>query len=258
MESLYSHARNNTYEYEVGMTTGQTDNGTGWLLPEQYAFYVTRINAGNTWESANRTDMFYVKHNGSMYAKDADIEGKVTATSGSIGGWNITSTQINSTGTTSGLITGLQKQDSGVWAIAVGATTMSSWADAPFRVKHNGEMWATNAHIEGNVDAKSGTFGSGTNKINIGTDSTHSSIYYGTQGMSDTSHDGFYIGTNGIALGKGVFTVTSKGKLTATDADIKGKITATSGEIGDWKIDSGKIYIQPDSSHFVVLNNGMN
>lgn len=73
--------------------------------------------------------------------------GVITATSGTIGGWTITSSTISST--SSGLITGLQKQGSGTWAFTVGATTNSNWGTGKFRVNHSGKMYAEDASIEG-------------------------------------------------------------------------------------------------------------
>ena len=169
MSSLYAQSKNNTYEYEVGMTSGITDSGTGWKLPDQYAFYVTRINNGNAWIPSNRTDVFWIKHNGDLYAQNADITGNVNATTGSIG------------------------------------------------------------------DA--------TNKIFISSDATNAAIYNGVTSVSDTSHNGFYLGTDGIVLGKGVFKVTSDGALYAQNADITGTLKAgADSKIGPWNVTSTSIY----------------
>lgn len=59
---------------------------------------------------------------------------------------------------------------------------------------------------------------------------------------ADDDTESVYIGTDIIRLGKAdggkyPFSVTSRGKLYAKDAEIEGKITATTGEIGGWKID---------------------
>ncbi len=79
--SLYKHGDDGTYEYEVGM------KGDG--KPGNLAFYIKRITKGDVWHVENggsETDMFYIKHNGELFARNADITGKITATSGSFKG----------------------------------------------------------------------------------------------------------------------------------------------------------------------------
>ena len=85
------------------------------------------------------------------------FSGKLSAPSGTIGGWTIGSytlhcTVTNSDGTKKG--TGFQAPNSGQWAIAVGYTSEDSWAGAPFRVSHAGAMYATNATITGTFSNK--------------------------------------------------------------------------------------------------------
>ena len=77
------------------------------------------------------------------------------ASSGTIGGWTIDTTQLNAgTGSTYvGLAT------SGTHAIWAGSATASS---APFRVTAGGALTASNAEITGNLKATSGYFGGDT------------------------------------------------------------------------------------------------
>lgn len=49
------------------------------------------------------------------------------------------------------------------------------------------------------------------------------------------------ITSNAIKIGKGAFTVKYDGTLEATKATISGKITASSGSIGGWTIENGKL-----------------
>jgi len=103
---------------------------------------------------------------------------------------------------------------------------------------------ATSAGLEvsGKVTATSGYIGNGSAGFTIG----NKAIYNGVTSLTDTAHTGIYLGTDGIRLGKGIFTVTSSGALTAKSADLTGKITATSGYIGTeasgFTIKSNKFY----------------
>ena len=83
------------------------------------------------------------------------LTGAMFASSGTIGGWTIDTTQLNAgTGSTYvGLAT------SGTHAIWAGSATASS---APFRVTAGGALTASNAEITGNLKATSGYFGGDT------------------------------------------------------------------------------------------------
>ena len=184
---------------------------------------------------------FIVDSEGKLYANNAYISGTIYSSAGWIGGWDINENFLTSTTTRDGktYITGLQKQSFGTWAIAVAATNMGDWSTAPFRVQHNGALWATSAHIEGEVAATSGSFGDGSNKIKIGSNATHSWIYSSNKTGFKGASNGFFIGTEGISLGTynstsghSPFEVSTAGMLYATGANISGTIQATAGRIG--------------------------
>ena len=84
----------------------------------------------------------------------------------------------------------------------------------------DGKLKATGAEITGNITATSGSF-TGTVNANAGT-FTNVDIKSGKIG-------GLTLASNSIKSSNGNFSVTSGGKLTATDAIITGNITATSG-----------------------------
>ena len=84
----------------------------------------------------------------------------------------------------------------------------------------DGKLKATGAEITGAITATSGTF-TGTVNANSGT-FTNVDIQSGKIG-------GLTLASNSIKSSNGNFSVTSSGKLTATDATITGNITATSG-----------------------------
>ena len=95
--SLYRHSGDGTtYEYEFGIKGDAAENpSSSSTATGNLAFYVKRINKGAAWNTTN-TNMFYVTHAGAMYCTNADITGKITATSGKIGGWNIGTSAIYS------------------------------------------------------------------------------------------------------------------------------------------------------------------
>lgn len=89
-----------------------------------------------------------------------DTDGYMRTTGGTVGGWTIVPGQLYTTvdvdkdkGTTR--TTGIQAQGYGYWSFAAGATDYSSWATAPFRVSHSGVLYADEAHITGDITAKS-------------------------------------------------------------------------------------------------------
>ena len=134
-------------------------------------------------------------------ANGAVFSGKLSAPSGSIGGFTITSSAIYKTKTT------YSDSNSGVY---VGTDGIGLGA---------GKFYVTSA---GALTAKSGTIGGFT----IGT----SSIYKTNTAYSSTTA-GVYIGTDGIGLGAGTFYVTSAGKLYASNATITGTITSSNVNI---------------------------
>lgn len=264
--------------YKVSSTWGSSTAGAAYF--------------GNSGISI--TDKFKVNASGELTATGANITGVVTATSGELGGWTLTSTQLTAKANNANTgnverTTGLQIPGNGIWAIAVGATNPSSWATAPFRVNHKGELYATGATISGtitstdatitgNITATTGSIG-GFRIVNTSNNGTtaNGGHCYGT-GMyaqaSDSTYEyeagmkgdsgspnylAFYIGR--IAKGAAwstntkVFSIANNGLLTSTNADITGKVTATSGKIGPWVIDSYGISIADSSFTSLVRSN---
>lgn len=98
------------------------------------------------------SDAFKVTAAGALTCTGANITGVITATTGKLGNWTLTANAITATANNANTgnvdrTTGLQWPGNGVWAIAVGATNASSWATAPFRVNHKGEMYAASGTI---------------------------------------------------------------------------------------------------------------
>ena len=82
-DAIYRRVSGNSSDYEVGLkaTSGDTD----------LAFYVKEST--DNWGSSSNT--FYVRNNGQLYAKNADITGEINATSGNIGGCTISNGVLN-------------------------------------------------------------------------------------------------------------------------------------------------------------------
>lgn len=136
---------------------------------------------------------FGVNREGKLYATDAVIEGNITVTSGDIGGFHVTNTQMY------GPKAGLSGDNTNDYICPncgyVSKTTFSTcpecgqdvtpeitprkwafWAGtdeahkdgAPFRVGFDGKLYATDATIRGTIDAESGNIGGwkiGTDKL---------------------------------------------------------------------------------------------
>lgn len=125
-------------------------------------------------------------------------------------------------------------------AITGGSITGTSInnGNGTFRVDANGNLTATSANITGEIHANSGSF---TGSINAST------ITGGTINGTTISGGQINIGSN--------FSVDSNGILHANGADINGSgtftgtITATSGKIGSWYIDSDGFYNSGQTSY---------
>ena len=87
--SLYRHSGDGTtYEYEVGIKGDATENPSSTNTQSgNLAFYARRIAKGAKWNTSET--MFSVTHDGRLYAKSADITGKITAQTGSIAGFTL-------------------------------------------------------------------------------------------------------------------------------------------------------------------------
>ena len=130
-------------DYEVGLkaTSGDTD----------LAFYVKQ--SADDW--VNNSNVFYVRNNGQLYAKNADVSGKITASSGKIGGWDIATNDISGeNGKYKALISKSAIGTSG--NVVFGVYDGSSWT---CYMDGAGKLVASNADISGKITATSGSIG---------------------------------------------------------------------------------------------------
>lgn len=207
---------------------------TGGNIREGITEYSDVLNSGFWLGDDSGTPKLRLGGPGSFITWDGtslEIEGDITAESGTIGGWDINATSITHDTGAFGLGT------TGSVRIWFGHSTPSS---APFQVSNTGAITATSGSIGGwDIDGILG--------IRLGSGSTE-------RGM-DAGSTAFYAGgTSGSAP----FRVTTAGNVIASDIDItggtitigsnfsvnaSGNITATGGTIGGLTVSSNQISV---------------
>lgn len=168
-----------------------------------------------------------------------------------------------------------------------GAITVK--ANSTFTVNANKTLSLVTTNAVVKIGHKDSPFTVGADGVGGTNESTKRSyIYNGVTGVNDTAHNGIYLGTDGIVLGKGVFTVSTSGAVTAKNIAISGgsitisktvdgvtttpfkvtssgMLTSTSGTIGGWNIEKDSLHIGKDtknddgevtSSTYVALSTG--
>lgn len=185
------------------------------------------------WAGAENSTVapFRVGYDGSFTSSNADISGKITATNGKIGRYDITSTYLmtNSGSNASGI--------GGNQAFWAGAEDSNS---APFRVGYDGVLWAENAAIRGSIETG-----------NLGDEGDTVVIMNGHIGIQGTSNNveiystGFKFGIDGDYYLESVSDgVKCYRNLYATDLKASGWLYA--GEVHS----SGAVVIASDSESF--------
>lgn len=180
-----------TSTYGVFLSAPAPDN----ISADDYAISVAYVG----------TTYFAVTYGGKLISKNSDIDGKIVAREGSIGGWNITSSNgINKT--------------AGNYTIAVqaGSTTTDpafyvkytngSTAEDMFRVNNDGSMIANNAVIKGQVTASTLTV-SGALHTSYTTNSTTGVKRYTVTAENDLAVNGT---TSTSTLSAGTIIGTSR------------------------------------------------
>lgn len=219
---------------------------------------------------------FSVNYEGRLMAKNADITGSITAEDGSIAGFNIgpggsysNALYKRVSGDVSDYEVGL-KASSGETDLAFYVKeTTDDWktSDNTFYVRNNGQLYAQNAVITGEVNASSGKIGG----WNIGDMGGYTGSMYSTCCAASTpseSNPEYAVMMRGngsspsniaIAVKKRTSSATSwvdaeetfyvlkSGRVKMSDADVTGKINASSGSItGNLNISGGLINTQGD------------
>lgn len=238
----------------------------------------------------NATPNFSVTPAGVLKATEVDVTGKITASTGSIGGWTIDTNILyynsNSPSNSSLILTPSGKSST----ISIGGSpsgTSKIWAFTiknKFGVTTAGDLYANSANITGTITATNGSFTGtiyatagrigGTYSNNAWTDGwviTTGRLYSGDgqtrlELNSQTTNNYAIWAGNNIAS-SAPFNVTKAGKLTATGVDITGIIKATTGEIGstnankiilgDGTIHQGKNSLTDGNTGFFLSKGGI-
>lgn len=201
------------------------------------------------WGSSSK--YFNLTKDGQLTAVGIDVSGKITASSGKIGNWTISTALYNSNGGSS-----LSSTNANTAYIGTDGLNFYQSSTTYFKVTTStGVLSAAGADISGKISASSGKIGNWT----IGAALYNSS---GGSSLSSTTANTAYIGTDGLNFyqsSSAYFKVdTSTGKLTCAGAEIIGKITATSGVIGGWNVNSNYIYNSQDGGSIYITSKSDN
>ncbi len=180
--------------------------------------------------SASTGQYYLDMSNGKLYQKNAS------------GGWTYIRTLAQYAQTLSSAFTQKDNEISAKVSAVQGDTSQTcSWTlrSTGWSVKCNGSNVVTinssGLTVEGEIKARSGTIGAGSNRVwHITADGTQSAIYSGKTTLDSDSTSGIYVGTDGIALG----TTNEMFKVTRN-----GHILAKSGEIGGCSIVNGVLQV---------------
>ena len=141
----------------------QTSNTMSWSL-DANGFYINNSKTANSSNFKFKVD-----------SSGASVNGTIVATAGSIGGFTIKNGYL----TTNTSRTSHSGTQSGILLNASGLS-MGNGSKRTFYVSNTGALTATNATIEGNIKATSGTFGS----ISVSNGQTSGTYYGGLNGCS--------------------------------------------------------------------------
>lgn len=253
-----SAEHNFLYNRQSSFGTGLSSTPTG----DDPAFWAGFTGEGSTpWNDTQWFDKtnFYVTNNGHLVAESADITGKITATSGTIGGYSIGQYTLASGGSLD--LSGTESENDvkganhavgmcmksgyGPWAFWAG--NEATFGTKKFRVGHNGLLCAEDAIITGHITATSLTLGEG---VEIDYDNISN-----TPAPVDLTG---YIKTDGTigttpAEGATGFVVSKNGLLKASNAIIYGTLYASEGKIGGLTLKNNVL----SSNNFTIDANGL-
>lgn len=218
-----------------GTITADAGNIAGWsILPNRLSSgtgssSVSLASSGGTSIYAGSSNPavapFKVTNTGILTATGVDLSGRLVATSGSIGGWNITAASISSSGATPIILDSNGK-------ITIGNTNWGNSANY-FYVANDGKFglgnkltWDTSTLlIDGVITSASGVIGGwniGTKRLYAGASSTY--VELSTDEMVE-----YRTWAGHPTAASAPFRVKRDGTLIASGASINGAINATSG-----------------------------
>lgn len=232
--ALYKRVQGDGADYEVGLkaTSGDTD----------LAFYVKE--SADSWDSNDET--FFIRNNGHLYAKKADITGKITASSGKIGSWTIgdmgnytdsiyttycaASTPSSSNPEYAVFMRGKGAETTLAFGVKSRTSSSTSWNDAdnPFYVRKDGYVRMENANVTGTIHASDGDI-SGNLSIDGSLTHTRGDYTVTLRGVqSDTGKGVFYITDNSSGSAEYPVRINGDGSARFTNVTITGSSTIAS------------------------------
>lgn len=246
-----------------GKVTATSGDIAGWKITNSYIdstvtgskqrlCLASASDSSDYWIAAMDSDggrAFYISKKGKLYSRNAEIEGKITAFTGEVGGWDIAYNSL--TNVYNGYGIGFCNESSAINLIAAGIpvgadddiTTMS-WAEAPFRVTRDGSVYATKGLIGGWKITSSyidSTVSDSNRRLFLASASDTSDSWMGAR-----DDNGNY-----------VFVLSKTGKLYASNAEIAGKITATSGKIGGFDLNTYSLDCTKDGKRAIINSNSI-
>lgn len=249
--AIYKRVSGTNAQYEVGLkaSNGETD----------LAFYVKESK--DNWASSSNN--FWIRNNGHLYAKNAEIEGKITASSGTISGnLNISGGLINTRGNHTVTLRGVQEDvTKGVFYIT---DNTSGSAEYPVRINGDGSARFTNVTITGsssiasacipNLSADKITAGTldvdripnlSADKITSGTISTSrlSSSVITTSNFSSQEINANQITAGTISASRLSSSVLTTSNFSTTSLSTSSLTCSGGVKLGNWSItSSGSLY----------------
>ena len=194
--------------YRIGM-----QNSNGVTANYGAVFYAGCTTPAGGSIADEQYTKFYIRQDGYLYCSKAKIAGTVTATSGSVGGWNINSNSIYKLSAVDPDGGDSQTQyRPRLWCSD--SPQYNNYAFDVYKRSYNASTdsygsWSELFHIryDGHIKALSGGQLGGV-YIGVG---TSGGIYYGMTSMSDSTNNGFWLGQGGIAFGKSTVYIKSNG-----------------------------------------------
>jgi hypothetical protein len=245
----FSVKKDGTLLANAGLVAGLTMQKVGGI---------TKLYAGTgTWNNNNTA--FYLDSTGKFSLEDQiswdpendtlNIAGGISAQYGEIGGWTVSAKELHAG--EDGTYVELNADPLTDYAIFAGSENP---AVAPFKVNKDGDLYAANAIISGEVNATSGTFnntitvGSATDKITIaGASNANDTKIFSGVGTYNNVNTGFYLDAAGrFSLGDQLYW-DGAGNLI-----ILGTLEADTGIIGGFQITEDTIQQGATTSKFVI------
>ena len=216
----------------TGTITGGDVDGGGIIKSYNYVIDTSGLKI-DLHDGIIDSKNFKVSSDGTLTCENADITGTIYAELGEIGGWSINEDMIYATKS------GLSSNDNkyAFWAGETNSEQGTTESNAKYYVTHDGYLYATNAHIEGDIIANSLTLGEDFD-ISIDASNIDGLSSVATSGSYNDLSDkpsipsmpdmSYYIRAGKVYSGtdsnnKSVnFSLSSNGLLTAKNAVIEG------------------------------------